>query len=247
MHPLTDSNISHYHREGYVLVRGLIPAQDIAALHRRIREACTPPPGVDRWTPVVFDHQKPDQQRDLHALLVAPRVIDAVEQLLGPAARVFYGMIALVPGQGGRGLPWHQDNQYHHVLHHALNTFIAVSDIAENQAQLWVVPQSHRRGLVASKEASDFPGHRETLVDEPTGIRLPALSAGDACIFNRNTVHRSLNNQTDRLRVAYAAQYIQEDARDAQTGRLMGERMTARSLAKRWSRTEVGAGTAHGS
>ena len=39
-----------------------------------------------------------------------PRVYTAAAQLLGSVARVYYAFFAVVPGGGGRGLPWHQDN-----------------------------------------------------------------------------------------------------------------------------------------
>jgi len=161
-------------------------------------------------------------------------VIIAIEQLLGINANVYYGMAAMVPPNGGRGLPWHQDNQYQHVLHHALNTFIAVSDIAPKQCTLWVAPRSHLSGVVPNEDAADFLGHKRCIQDPPGGIPLPDLKAGDACIFNRNTIHRSLTNQSPHLRVAYAAQYIEADGRLASTGEPMAQWMTARSLQERW-------------
>lgn len=114
----------------------------------------------------------------------------------------------MVSPNGGRGLPWHQDNQYQHVLDHALNTFIAVSDITTLQCTLWVAPRSHLRG--------------------------PDLKAGDACIFDRNTIHRSLTNQTAHVRVAYAAQYVEAAGVVADTGEPAAHWMTAHSLRQRW-------------
>jgi hypothetical protein len=47
----------------------------------------------------------------LHALLRDSSLISAASQLLGGApARVYYGMLAVVPPNGGSGLPWHSDN-----------------------------------------------------------------------------------------------------------------------------------------
>jgi hypothetical protein len=49
-------------------------------------------------------------------MLVEPNIIAAVEQLFEAPARVYYGMTAVVPANGGNGLPWHQDNQYSQIL-----------------------------------------------------------------------------------------------------------------------------------
>ena len=66
---------------------------------------------VIRWTPAVFNHEEPLADVELHALLRDPSLISAASQLLGGApARVYYGMLAVVPANGGTGLPWHSDN-----------------------------------------------------------------------------------------------------------------------------------------
>jgi ectoine hydroxylase-related dioxygenase (phytanoyl-CoA dioxygenase family) len=148
-------------------------------------------------------------------------------------------MIAIVPPGGGRGLSWHQENQYIYFLHHALNTFVAVTEIAPEQGTLWIAPRSHLYGLLPSEEAPDSKGHRRTLEEPENGIPMPHLSPGDACIFNRNTLHRSLTNHTDQPRVAYAAQYMHEDARLASSGLRDPGQMLARDLAERWSISNV--------
>ncbi len=231
---LSPEEISHYHREGYVLVRGLVSAEVCAEVRKRAIERGAPGPGITHWTPLIFDHRQPDEDPALHRILADPSVIAAIEQLLGSDAKVYYGMAAMVPPNGGRGLPWHQDNQYQHVLHHALNTFIAVSDITTPQCTLWVAPRSHLSGVVANENAADFNGHKRCTQEPVGGMPLPDLKAGDACIFNRNTIHRSLTNQTPNLRVAYAAQYVEAAGVVADTGEPAAHWMTANSLRQRW-------------
>ena len=228
---LSATDLAHYHREGYVLVRGLLDPADCATWRTAALGACTPVAGA-AWTPVIFDHDHPDQRREVHGALVDARVLGAVEQLLGAQAQVWYGMAAVVPGGGGRGLPWHQDNQYTHILHHALNTFIALNDISPDMATLWVAPRSHLAGLTASHDRGD--GHREAAVAPANPLQLPALQAGDACIFNRNTLHRSLTNSTGQHRVAYAAQYVEAGGVHAATGEPIGRR-AGRALQARWA------------
>jgi len=58
---LTPDQIAHYHREGYVLVRGLVPAEACAAVKVRAIERGAPGPGISHWTPLAFDHQQPDE------------------------------------------------------------------------------------------------------------------------------------------------------------------------------------------
>jgi ectoine hydroxylase-related dioxygenase (phytanoyl-CoA dioxygenase family) len=94
-------------------------------------------------------------------------------------------------------LPWHQDNQYSQVIPAALNTFVALCDISPEKAILHVAPGTHKLGTQPSKEAGDgYGGHRTAVVEPENGMPLPGLKAGDVCIFDRNTYHRSLKNET---------------------------------------------------
>lgn len=227
---LSAADISHYHREGYVLMRGLLDPADCTTWREAALRACQPTAGA-AWSPVIFDHDAPDRQPGVHGALVDDRVLVAVEQLLGAGAQVWYGMAAIVPAGGGRGLAWHQDNQYTHVLGHALNTFIACCRIPPEKCNLWVAPGSHLTGLQPSLTSE---GHRQA-ADPGNGILLPTLEPGDACIFNRYTLHRSLRNDTGETRWAYAAQYHEDRARMAGSWRHDPLRMRARDLAGWWA------------
>src|SRR5687768_11851694 len=225
---LNEQQLQHYFREGYVLVPGLAPRTSVESVlevaKQRLRN------NHDRWQPTSFEHDTPEKDAEVHRLLYEPRVIEAVEQLLGNEPRVYYGMLAIVPARGGHGLPWHQDNQYSHLLPSALNCFIALNTITPDKGILWVAPRSHRAGRQESKEATDAPGHREAVVEPANGIALPTLQPGDACIFDRSTYHRSLRNETDEPRYAYAAQYMSDNGRRAETGEREPNRMRARDL-----------------
>ena len=171
----------------------------------------------------------------LHRLLVEPNIVEAAQDIFGLPPRVYYGMLAVVPAHGGNGLPWHQDNQYNHVLPAALNTFIALSEITPDKAILWVAPQSHRQGVQPSNEnQTTAKGHREAAVEPTNGIPLPTMQPGDVCIFDRSTYHRSLKNQSDSDRYAYAAQYITDNGRYAETCERSPLWIRAADLSERW-------------
>ena len=227
---LTEEQIAQYYREGYLVVKALIPveeAQDIIA-------AAPAQERSGNWQAHIFDHANPDKDRSIHRLLTEPRLIEAVEDIFGVPARVYYGMLAVVPAHGGKGLPWHQDNQYSQILVSALNVFVALSEITPEKAILWVAPQSHLRGTQPANESAEFGGHKEAVVAPENGIQLPTMQPGDVCIFDRNTYHRSLQNETDEDRYAYAAQFAAQNSRYASTGKADPKWMLARDLRQRW-------------
>lgn len=226
---LTEEQIAHYYREGYVLVRGLLPQMVIedvmAEARQRVRTG-------DKWQATIFDHENPTVDAKIHQILHTPQVVEAAADLLGTEPRVYYGMLAIVPAQGGNGLPWHQDNQYTHILGGALNVFIALSEITPDMATLWVGPRTHRMGVLPSEaNTTTAPGHRESAYQPDDPIQLPTLQPGDTCIFDRSTLHRSLQNTTDRNRFAYAAQFQAAHSRAADTGEKDPKRMLASDLA----------------
>lgn len=225
---LTEEQIEHFFREGYVIVPGLVPPEDaeavLAAGWDRVGES-------ERWQATTFNHDAPETDPAIHRLLAHPRVVEAAAQYLGSAPRVWYGMLAVVRAHGGDGLPWHQDNQYTHLLGGAMNIFIALTPVREESAGLWIAPRSHWMGTQPSRRNEDTaPGHREALVTPDGGFPLPPMAPGDACLFDRCTYHRSGKNSTDEHRFAYAAQYQAENTRPALTGKRDPKRLLATDL-----------------
>ncbi len=234
-HPLTDDQVNEYYREGYLLLPGLVPTESIDALLEDAPKSFEP---GSVWKPEIFDHDNPTEKASIHRLLVDENIIDVVEQLMDAPARVYYGMLAVVPAKGGKGLPWHQDGMYAPIMGRALNSFVACCDITPDMANLWVAPRTHYFGVIPSQDAGgEHGGHRTLSKDqEPeNGFCLPPLKKGDVCVFDRNTLHRSLTNETDLDRYAYAAQYCENKARHAKDeGRLDEKRMLARELAEQY-------------
>jgi hypothetical protein len=229
--PLTDEQIERYYREGYALLPQLATPEVVQGV-RQAAERFTAEEGGN-WTPEIFEHDNPQHEADVHALLTDPQIVGAVTQLFDAEPRVYYGMLAIVPGKGGKGLEWHQDNQYIHLLGRALNMFVAVDDIDPDMAMLWVSPGSHLWGLQPSEEQY---GHRKA-ADPGNGIKLPAMKQGDVCLFDRYTLQRSLTNEQDRPRYAYAAQYMEQHARLAETGKKEANRMLVSELSQTWKKS----------
>ncbi|HMP05154.1 MAG TPA: phytanoyl-CoA dioxygenase family protein [Lacipirellulaceae bacterium] len=226
---LSEEQVESYYREGFVVVRQLVSEAVVQSVrHEADRTHFT---DGGEWTPQIFDFAEPGKDAALHQCLVDPRVVGAVNQLLDNEAAAYFGMLAVVPAHGGKGLEWHQDNQYTHLLGKALNVFIALCDITPDKAILWVAPRSHLLGV---QPAEIHNGHRRAAAPD-NGQPLPTLRAGDACIFDRTTLHRSLTNETDKPRYAYAAQYAQWSVREATTGRRPERLLRVADLRKAWS------------
>ncbi len=226
---LSDDQISEYYREGFIVARGLVPSATVDLVVEQEKKIPTNPDGS--WTPKIFEHGNPTLDAALHRLLIEPSVVTAVEQIMEAPARVYYGMAAIVPAKGGKGLAWHQDNQYDFILGRALNVFIALCDITLDKAILWVAPRTHLLGV----QASEYVGGHHQTPEPANGMPLPTLKKGDAAIFDRNTLHHSKRNETSENRYAYAAQYQEDKARSAKSGVADPDKMLASDLRRMWA------------
>jgi hypothetical protein len=229
---LDEEQIAEFYREGYLVVKQLVPHAVIDAVVDEAKKVPVNPDGS--WQAQCFAFDKPREDAALHQCLVEPSIVGVVEQIFETKARVYFGMLAVVKARGGKGLPWHQDNQYDQILGRALNTFVALCDITPDKAILWVAPRSHLQGIQPSRASAEFGGHREAITEPEGGKPLPGLKKGDVCIFDRNTYHRSIKNETDEDRFAYAAQYTEMNARRvALDGRKDPKNLLAEELAEK--------------
>ena len=133
------------------------------------------------------------------AALAAPRVVDALVRVVGPNVKAMQSML-FIKSEGKPGQPWHQDECFIPTRDRSLTAvWIALDDATVENGCLWVLPGSHRRGVLypareqhdprfdCSIEAYDFPYADEDAVP----VEIPA---GTALIFNGYLLHRSLEN-----------------------------------------------------
>jgi ectoine hydroxylase-related dioxygenase (phytanoyl-CoA dioxygenase family) len=233
---LSDEQIEAYYREGFILLEKVARPEVIDAA---LAASDKTPRAGGGWDAELFVHDIPLQDATIHQLLVEPGVVDAVAQLFESPVRVWFGMLAVVPAESGTGLPWHQDNMYTPVSGRAANAFIALCDITPDNAGLWVAPRSHRRGILPNHPSEKFGGHREADTEPENPLQLPPMQKGDACIFDRHMLHRSIENVTSEHRYAYAAQYIEDNARMFETGKKDPLRMRVSDLRETFGQAGV--------
>lgn len=144
---------TQYHRDGFVIVRGLLPEADIAELYElaeRTRLGVKADKAEDPNDPLREEFA---QQTRVHMLsridgaaergMLHPRILDVTEALIGPDVYALQSMMFLnPPGKGGQG--WHQDSYYIKTFPDTLvGAWIALEDVDEDNGCLWVVPGSN--------------------------------------------------------------------------------------------------------
>jgi hypothetical protein len=203
------------HRDGYVLLRGAIPAQRLATLRAAFDAGIKP---SDQW-PVPrgpgWRHSLLDLDPDVQAVCRLPLLLAAAGELIGE--RFFLSQVEgrePLIGGGYQGL--HRDFSAQRPGD-TVNALAFLDDYGPDNGATRIVPGSHR--IVPDEAPFD-------LGDESRSVQLSG-SAGDILVFDANLVHAgSLNPSGGRRRsllIGYFAEPLH--ATHLKTAPLRGVRM----------------------
>jgi hypothetical protein len=145
---MNDTHIEEFYRDGYFVAPRLIDRETVESIIDDFESQGETVDPAGEWKATGFTHfsSHAETYPRVAQFLQSERLVDMMERLFRSPARLWLGMYAVVRPQGGRGLAWHQDNQYTHILGPALNAFIALDTITEENAGLWIAPRSHLLG-----------------------------------------------------------------------------------------------------
>jgi phytanoyl-CoA hydroxylase len=218
MEPLTatviDSELtSRYHRDGYLVLAEALGSDEVRALREEAVRICrgergavdgVQPPAagepdqlvVRRYLCIHFPHKLSALMR---RTVAHPVVVDALTQVIGPDVKAMQSML-FIKSEGRPGQAWHQDELFIPTRDRSLTAaWIALDDATVENGCLWVLPGSHRPGVLypdrdqhdprfdCEVEAYDFPYRGQDAVP----VEVPA---GSVVIFNGYLLHRSLPN-----------------------------------------------------
>lgn len=145
-------------RDGFVVVRGLLPRADVLAMRLRA-EALVEDAARGVRAPYVqtaFDASGAvklmkasglaDRDALFHDVATRDPLVDIVETLIGPGSRRFRDVLVVKPARTGGAFSYHQDSAFWDVEPKALvSCWIGLGDVTEEASCLSVVPGTHTR------------------------------------------------------------------------------------------------------
>ncbi|GAA4691294.1 phytanoyl-CoA dioxygenase family protein [Phytohabitans rumicis] len=228
-----DFTLSQYEKDGYAVVPEALTPQEVDELRAETLRICRgelgqvdglmpPRPGdtddtlVRRYVCVHYPHKLSPL---MAGALAHPSIVDALTQVVGPDVKAMQSML-FTKGEGKPGQAWHQDEMFIPTRDRSLTAaWIALDDATVENGCLWVLPGSHRSGIIypdreqhddrfdCAVEAYAFPWRDEDAVP----LELPA---GSAVLFNGHLLHRSLPNTGKHgLRRALVNHYMSATSR----------------------------------
>jgi phytanoyl-CoA hydroxylase len=210
-----------YQEQGFAVAERFFDADEVAQLNAAIDEVLDVPdittvaelepdnPGVPRriWSPTKR-HARFEQ------LATDPRLLDAVEQLIGPDILFHYSKLHMKGPRVGTIVDWHQDFAFYpHTNTDLVTAMVYLDDASTENACLQAVAGSHRRGLADHYVDGHFRG-KVTGPGTPDPAQATALEApaGSVVFIHCLLLHHSSPNRSDRYRRSFFAAYRAADA-----------------------------------
>lgn len=222
--PLTDDQLNQYQEDGYLVIRGLMneaELEKIQAIRARaeaeaVRRGGSYHDGAAHYDlePLASDPTGQTMalrkiqgvygsEPDFRAVAASDKVLDIVQQLIGPDVYFHSSKLMFKPARGGRRKPWHQDYAYWTQMKQARQVTVwgAVDPATRANGCIQVIPGSHKEGLIPHHQWEDY------MIDE-SGIEqreivYAEMAPGDVLFFDVLTLHASDPNESDQPRLSF--------------------------------------------
>jgi ectoine hydroxylase len=246
---LSDEQISFFDENGYLILPDLFSAEEVAALRREIERLyeidCDEVFRRSECSTVYRVHEE-DGKTASFPYFAAARM----EKVLQPAQQVlrrddlyvYNSKVNCKPATTGLPMLWHQDYGYWKLDRvpepNLVTVMIALNDVDELAGELYVVPGSHRRGLMKhlpqmvgdhKQIAIERKAVRDALEEMPKPVALRGR-AGMVALFHANTIHGSGHNLSPQDRWQCYFAYNPVDNKPGDTGRGRPEHMVSRNF-----------------
>lgn len=217
-----DKEVREFREHGYSSAREFFTPEETAAIRAEVERLQRD--GLLRNVATVGDGKTPSSvkrnlqlcpmymhSRLFRALPFAPKVKEAISQLLGGPVVLRLDQVFLKPAREGSGTNWHQDNAYFQIDEPLKGTamWIAVHDATVANGTIHVIPDCFAE-LLEHKRDPDSNHHIRCWPDESKAVPIE-LPAGGVAFFAYGTPHCTLGNATDRDRAGVAFHFVHED------------------------------------
>ena len=241
---LSPEQCDAYWRDGFTLARGLFDAAELAPWLERTRalaQGAVPPAFPMKLVRDVMVAKGAVVPRTLeHAICKinffendpvlaeyahAPKLLDCVEDLLGPRLLFVNSMVVTKPPGVDARHPLHQDLLYFGFRpgDAVIGTWTALEPVTRANGCLAVLPGSHRGELLPHEvpdwDFVNFGFLGAAGVDASSERVHVEMEPGDTLLFHSLLIHGSGTNRTEGFRRAISAHYANADAHDEWGGR----------------------------
>jgi ectoine hydroxylase-related dioxygenase (phytanoyl-CoA dioxygenase family) len=235
---LSQDQIDTFWKQGFLRIGSLLNADEIEVLRREYdrifaeaeavggarnlsvggKTATKGDPPAQRMLQII---NLCDRSILFRKLIHDTRILDLVQDLIGPNIMLFHDQALNKPPRTGGPVFWHQDNAYWKCKPATLmSCWMTLDDVDVTNGAMQVVPGSHLspvwHGSTDTSDALVEAGQIDT--SKATVVGLPA---GGIMFHHCQTLHYTAPNTTDRQRRAFAIHFMNPGTRD-RDGKIIG-------------------------
>jgi ectoine hydroxylase-related dioxygenase (phytanoyl-CoA dioxygenase family) len=220
---LTSAQVRQFQEQGYTTAPAFFSARELAALRAdlerlksagKLRNVATEGDGKTHSSVKVNLQICPIAPHStlIRALEFAPKVVEAVGQLVGNPFLFRLDQIFLKPAKHGAGTKWHQDAAYWKTTPDptkGVGMWTALHDATVENGTMHIVPKSHV-AIQPHQRDPDSDHHIHTIVPDERALPIE-LPAGGVLFFNFGILHCTKANRTDHERAGLALHFVNTD------------------------------------
>ena len=210
MKMLTETAVRQYRDQGYYSPVRVMPGAEADALRAKL-ESFEAGAGILAGK---LRHKSHLLFTWLNDLIRHPRILDAVEDVLGPNILCWGSSFFIKEPRNPAFVSWHQDSTYWGLdPADVMTAWIALSDSTAANGAMRVIPGSHKLEQVAHRDTFSpdnlLSRGQEVMVDvdERQAVMMP-LRAGEMSLHHVRLIHGSDPNPSDLRRIGFAIRYI---------------------------------------
>jgi phytanoyl-CoA hydroxylase len=225
------ANIDFYRNNGYLIASRLLTTAELEELKQEATEVfrghrgpvdglldatgLTDTEVLAQYTAIHFPHKLSTL---IGRYLSHSRIVNILTKIVSPNLKCMQSML-FVKAPGKLGQSWHQDEYYIPTRDRSLvGAWIAINDASVENGCLWLIPGSHRPGVIHRRMAGNDPEFAERDTIDVSGYEreqiIPVeVQRGSVVFFNGYLLHSSRRNRTaDSFRMALVNHYMSAES-----------------------------------
>ncbi|MCX8101161.1 MAG: phytanoyl-CoA dioxygenase family protein [Geminicoccaceae bacterium] len=208
---LSEQDIAFYRAQGFLFPIPLLSAAEAASFRRALE---THEARFGGALPKELRHKPHLTMLWADALVHHPKVLDAVEDVIGPDILCWESVLFIKSPGTPEYISWHQDITYWGLGSDEVATaWIALSPSTPESGCMRVVPGTHRREVVPHRNT--FAAHNllsrgqeiAVEVDEAKAVDI-VLQPGQMSLHHVKIFHGSFENRSNDRRIGFAIRYL---------------------------------------
>lgn len=223
---LTQEQIDFFHEQGYLPYGPILDDNEIEELRQeydevfrraqqdnRLRNLAGGDENAEGGQQMFQIMQMCERSIQFRRLLYHERILDIVQDLIGPNIMLFHDQALYKPARTGGPIFWHQDNAYWKCAPaNLVSCWLTLDPVVRENGAMQMIPGSHLKPAHHEHSGTDILLKTDTGNAQPVVVDLPA----GGCMFHHcQTLHSTEPNTTEQQRRAFAIHFMPPGTRDS--------------------------------